>query len=658
MLALPAKKTVSLLGALLFIATSLAGQPQLTAATAKRRSFARTLSFYESISSRNFNCELQPIVPTVQDEFEENILIEIPSDKSKVSTNRITTVNFAFTQDFFAASPEFIFEFADYLTQKKLPFTTVILLSADSDYDTVPQKPSVSGGTRVFAQSCYEADKICSVVVTDSKYNDGTITAGGAGDISPKWLVQKIKAACASYKKSAKLPVAFMYLYRQKAIKENQRVAAFLEHGIPAAGLYLGHEESDLMVLKTLAQDFSDSRGGLWDRHYSYIPTGKNGIWTDEFFFAATFIAFAFITLLSLCFSSFTNSEGNKKLLRELSRTWYFIPAFILGTSVALILVQAALSAFNAGAQLFFAIKITAVTFLASIFLVYQLAFRTRLTLVSTSYQILIVAALNIFIMTAADLSFMFIFFVQYIIIFFFRKRKSLAANIVCLVLLVIPLASFMYDILRYSDYENLAKTMKTGFWGNVTISSIMFPILIQTTRVVISLKAIKKSDPKKTLLSKCAISVASYTAAAVLLIAFIILCAKASSSSTDKASLPAVINSSETNAFEAQITETDLMDMNTKTVRITSSRNVIRYTVTVKSRETIPLYECNYNYSIENNENAVIQIPDFPPQKIDIVYTTDKNKSEQVIITAYIQSERNYIIAETKILDTGNRNE
>lgn len=99
-------------------------------------------------------------------------------------------------------------------------------------------------------------------------------------------------------------------------------------------------------------------------------------------------------------------------------------------------------------------------------------------------------------------------------------------------------------------------------------------------------------------------------------------------------------------------------MDMNTKTVRITSSRNVIRYTVTVKSRETIPLYECNYNYSIENNENAVIQIPDFPPQKIDIVYTTDKNKSEQVIITAYIQSERNYIIAETKILDTGNRNE
>ena len=198
---------------------------------------------------------------------------------------------------------------------------------------------------------------------------------------------------------------------------------------------------------------------------------------------------------------------------------------------------------------------------------------------------------------------------------------------------------------------------MKTGFWGNVTISSIMFPILIQTTRVVISLKAIKKSDPKKTLLSKCAVSIASYTAAAVLLIAFIILCAKASSS-TDKASLPAVINSSGTNAFEAQITESDLMDMNTKTVRITSSRNVIRYTVTVKSRETIPLYECNYNYSIENNENAVIQIPDFPPQKIDIVYTTDKNKSEQVIITAYIQSERNYIIAETKILDTGNRNE
>lgn len=121
MLALSAKKTVSLLGALLFIATSLAGQPQLTAATAKRRSFARTLSFYESISSRNFNCELQPIVPSVQDEFEENILIEIPSDKSKVSTNRITTVNFAFTQDFFAASPEFIFEFADYLTQKNCP---------------------------------------------------------------------------------------------------------------------------------------------------------------------------------------------------------------------------------------------------------------------------------------------------------------------------------------------------------------------------------------------------------------------------------------------------------------------------------------------------------------------------------------------------------
>ena len=100
MLALPEKKTVSLLGALLFIATSLAGQPQLTAATAKRRSFARTLSFYESISRRNFNCELQPIVPTVQDEFEENILIEIPSDKSKVSTNRITTVNFALPKTF------------------------------------------------------------------------------------------------------------------------------------------------------------------------------------------------------------------------------------------------------------------------------------------------------------------------------------------------------------------------------------------------------------------------------------------------------------------------------------------------------------------------------------------------------------------------------
>ena len=93
--------------------------------------------------------------------------------------------------------------------------------------------------------------------------------------------------------------------------------------------------------------------------------------------------------------------------------------------------------------------------------------------------------------------------------------------------------------------------------------------------------------------------------------------------------------------------------------LKISSTKPVIRYVVSVKSSNAAPLYESTYDYEYTGQNKISFKIPDYPQDDIQIIFSSDKDAQTQIIVEAYIESEeKDTLLLEKISMDYGTEEE
>ncbi|MBP3365578.1 MAG: hypothetical protein J6K96_01155 [Treponema sp.] len=629
-------------------------------------SFAGTSGRIESFLARsNVRFTLQSQVPPFAGQFPRNISVEIPPDTEKAEADAdksgITSVFFIFSHDYVLENSRFMLKFIRLTQEKKLPYRCTIVFTADREKPLLPQESGIQSATELFAESIHDADSSCAVLVRSETAAPPFISTEGDGTVSPQWIVQTLKKACMQNQKPAGVKSSILYIYRPQAYRNNRRLSAFLRNEIPAAEIPLGHTEKDLAVLSSIEDILVLSRSSIWNRHYNFIPAGTAGIWLNEAQIAFIYLLFTAGVLFFICFYSFSYSGKNEAVLKDISRTWFFIPAYAVTTAAALTLFQNLFFFARENPILYFSLKTVPAIFVMLSALYMQVLFGIRVSLSATNFFCILCSAISVFVFTALDLSLMIIFIAECAIAFIFRKRQSVFFSMICIALMIIPFLFLLSSVFIDAGKETVLLLIRTPFAENVLLSCALLPFLFQWKKLILVShfsESRRKNARKRILAAKGIVLSALFsgTLYAVLQSAAVPL---RHGLLTDDSS-PQVQEAQEPPADIAFRSE-DIFSLRQHRISIAprDGFSIVRCVMTLETDAFVPFYECNFGYSMVSAHKTQIAIPDFPENEADVIFSSDRETAIAVSITVYAADSSGHLVRwEKQLYIEGTANE
>lgn len=595
-------------------------------------------------------------------DFPKNILIEIPADKESkendANKSGITDVFFVFSHEFFLAEKEFISDFISSTYKKKLPYNCILAFSADNETFPLNSSGTSETATETLAENIFSQESACAVLVRDEKNAPPFIFSEGAGTISPQWIVQALKKSCLQNKKPMGVKTSMLYIYRPQYYKNNRRLSAFLQNGIPAAEIPLGHSQKDTNVLSDIQENLINARSQNWNKHYNFLPFGIYGIWLNEAQLTAIYLFFTISVLFFICFYSFSYTGKNEAALNDISRTWFAIPAYIIITAAFLKFFQKAFLFTSENGVLYFGLKIFP-TVLAMFLLVFiQVLFNFRISLSANSFHGIILSALNVFIFSALDLSLMFIFITEYIIVFLFRKRRNLFFSILCIFLMTIPLLWIAASVFIDIDQGKIANLTDTTFLENLIFSFAILPFLFQWIKLIL-VSHIREFQPskKKSFTQGILVSVAG----AGFICAVFFSAAKfvqGNISSPQRKEAQAIENA-ENSPAEFIWQKKQKFDIFENQIQIAPADGfkILRCLAIFESKDKIPFYKCNFDYNFISENKLLLKIPDAPENNLKIIFMAENEPQMEAEIELFMIDKNGKIVHFTKKITSGGKN-
>ncbi len=615
-------------------------------------------ALYKALLENEINVYRQSLIQSDEGHFPENLIITINATSSKKEVSEYKgpkKVIFAFTQDFAYSAIENIIYFCKDIKEKKLPYTTIILLSTgEEDFNfRIKEKRQNIKGTKRFLEDLIDEDSTCAIVVTQKENEEDIsyLTCGSRINLSPYWLVRTVKTAHLHTGKKVLMPRSFSYLYSNGVFKSNERLLFFFQKQIASISLSMGKEQKDFSVLEETASLITKVQNTSWNRHYSYLPIGNNGIWQGEAFYTITYIIFAAIVLFNLCFFSFINRKKRKAILKDFSRSAFLMPAVILFGALLLEFFQIILSLMQLSSVSIFGLKITFMSLFLGLALLLQLNFKYRFSINSLEIQVRLAACLNLLLFCAVDISLVFIFFTEYLLISLCLRAKKIHEQIIAELLLFLPFIYLYLNIINFSQGQIQLEMANTSFIRNTMLSMLLFPILTLWQRIMFTLdipEQNKKTSVKKIIIKDSRRIISSCL---ILSLTFFILTAVASQTKPIKDSKKTFMEPEEnasSEAFEIDVKDVLFMNSKTKHLTLSSNENIIRYVVTVSS-EDVPVYESNYDYEFISDGKISFNIPDYPEGRLEIIFSCPEDKDIDVNCTAYLTDKDEKLFVQRK---------
>ncbi|MDE6773715.1 MAG: hypothetical protein K2J14_03725, partial [Treponemataceae bacterium] len=96
---------------------------------------------------------------------------------------------------------------------------------------------------------------------------------------------------------------------------------------------------------------------------------------------------------------------------------------------------------------------------------------------------------------------------------------------------------------------------------------------------------------------------------------------------------------------FVISVTQDDFYGMTTRNVTVTSKERAAHYDITLASESAIPLFDANYDYTVnEDTKTATFIVPDFPPQIMTILYETPPDDMDTIAVTAWYATDEEWV--------------
>ncbi|MBQ9539749.1 MAG: hypothetical protein IJU95_10840 [Treponema sp.] len=569
-----------------------------------------------------------------------------------------------FSQRDASENQESFVEFAEKLEAAWQPFTIKIVLAANEDIRELPGSEEFEhpAGISIFSQSLDSGSNCCAIIAKTSFRN--RISQGGGGTVAPIWLVKSIKDSCEESSVSAWLPNSASFLYRLGFMGEDSNISPFLSDSIPAAGLYLDDMEDCLSILPRTLEKLSAADTSSWDVHYSYVSILSLEFWLDEAFFLFFYITAAFIVLIRLCFSTVRVSDRNKAIVKDLSKAWYLILVLFAFTALVLQLMQSLPSPNPPFAVTILGQKLVGI--IAASLLLFMLLSRIKgfMSFESISRIMLFMAAFNIFVFCAIDISFLFLFFFEYLACLVAYRTKQSLTILATTILLALPFIPHGSNILLSSSPMSLARLAKPGLGGNLLFALILLPIQLQTFRLLLKMDFFSRRKKRLAILqmlsslifiAACVASFAAFYALVIRTIIWSSIPAKREDRPTKRLEIPPKFEPETEGDFIEVSYDSDIFmeyTFTSMTVKASEGAQVLRHEISLETESGIPLNDCNYNYSLSGRHKAYLAIPDNPSATVSIVFTSAREVSPIAFISRYIRTADGKYIIEKDALN------
>lgn len=587
----------------------------------------------KSLGAMGYSTELQPLVVADGQHFPQNILVTFSAytENSVKEYSTQDTVILAFTQDFAFAHEDAVRDILRELSAREFPCTVQVLFSAnDSNIRFLKERapPSLSG-TDVFVQNIMQTESIRAIVFDDednfTERNKSArtrhITAGARSGASPAWLVRAVRSSFSKNSLDAELPRSFGYLYEKGIYPGSRRLDAFLSQEIQAAGVSISGTAEDVRSVCDLVESVASRRASYWDRHYSFLAVGRDGIWTGEAFYAVLYIIFVLFTLGALNFYPVLRHKRYLAVQKDFRRSFFVIPSVILASAALLQIGQAAFRGLLGVPALFIACKCLLPVFLIMAAMEVQVRMQFRVSSLAMGQQMILMSSINLYFFCVVDISLIFIFFAEYLMAVMLRKTGSPVLNLLGFFMLFIPFIPFTASLLRYADQSALAQLFYGNFMSNLLLSCVLFVFFIQWQKTCMAFTLASRGK-------SFAVILGAGTAACIIALYALFSVSQLSAGTVrendvlDYSAL--VAESDDDDAFQITGSRSEFLDLSTHRITLSSPNSVARYSLRLECEDNaIPLYESNYEYSFSNSV-ALFTIPDFPSGDLEVIFSTD----------------------------------
>ena len=517
---------------------------------------------------------------------------------------------------------------------------------------TAGDKPMISGnekmsGSEIFCKSI-EGDQNAAALVIGFGGKKNFVTPGSNQIIAPYWIARHL---CDSLdKNSCPYEISggtFLALYRLGALRNSARLYSFLEKNIPAILLTFGSEQDAPGARLDSIIDFCLNAAALdrseWSGHYIPIKFLSKRYWLQESGILLSIFAFTTAALFFLADFGFLFRRRSKRLAQLKFKA--FISNYLIFVTAALLTVSFALGQYIArgfesfglrAPMVLFVIKLAPAFFIISS--IYPLEFLRHKTISSYLYEYIISTSsiLNIFIWTFIDISFFYLFAIEYIILTLSRIFKRTAFLAFFITLYLLPFMPLIYSVLVYSNIQTVRGLIFCGVKENIFLSFTLVPFNLLWLRILARMNF--KANSLKNLLIRygasglCAMAfIATFSFVTITIMRKFIF----QNVVLERRSVP--IQEAAANVFsKVSVTDSEYYGGKIRRVEITCSAQPERSEVYVNGSAANPVY-----FSVYENESygriTKFLLPDKPPKKFSVQYTPDPSDSEIVVINYFI---------------------
>lgn len=576
----------------------------------------------------------------------------------KLSLNNTTNYTFPYniileSQSKSAAKVFITIENALYIVselEKVSEYATVICTANDFSIMNPETPAGTIAAINSFAFEEFKAP-ILILSIRDKSENYWSITPGSNGYITPSYCFRKIKNALEKENITSYIDEGSLALYKLKLVKENPILATVLENEYPAVQLNFPLGEYTYLenVVRNFSEDYDVINQKNKEVNYDSITIFSKNYTISESTLTLIFIFIIIFSLFSICLLSFM--FGRRKLVHKktMVKYWFIAPLFFLIVFLCLTLGQIITKwifpTWKTFPQFAIIVKFIISVFLFSLIYILRKKLKIPSRIFIYSYLLNIVSVVNLFVFAALDLPLIILFGVEIILIYISQGFKKPVLLILTTLFLILPFIPALFGIFSNSDFQALHLLVNGNFFVNLILSLLILPFTFMIMRIILSIK-IKHHSNKKMIIKLC-INISLLIGFSLATLFFNNYLEKKYGTDTIETKYIETSN----NLISYELTAKENIGFYDNILTINSLENVIYYDIKIFSDYPFPIYSANYPFDFfQTNNAAQFNLPENPPEKMDLEFLSDTNANYTIEIVVYALAPKSNISEDIEI--------
>ncbi len=522
-------------------------------------------------------------------------------------------------------------------------------------------------GSQILLDNTADADS-CAIVMLETPIQPPkqvTVVPGANGMMTPLWLLQQLPLP---------IPHNSLITYRLNLAAENPVLAPFFQAGMAAVAVKLDPSQGEqaqevFSALEAMVQEFTSVESAEGSSENYMVFSLLDNFWIGEEIFILLYLVITILVLALLSGFSFIGRRGAANR-RAFFKIWHLIPITILLSTLFLWLGQLVATSFieAAPANTFAIMGIKTIFSFITISLpfIFHLRLRLNISQFVYGYLLTLVAAMNVFIFTSIDLVLLFVFVMEYIVIYFGRLTRRIVPLVVASLVMLLPFIPYALNILEYASRDKLLSMAYCGIWGNILYSCILTPFQIMWLRILgrIDLFGTHRNISRFRMFAAVGLTMGALVVSMTLLVGLGSLLLYRTipgmkESETEKTPQGYIlVESEEPVPLNISVGQTGYLELRSVTVEIDADLPVLRFDLEVRSPGGLPVYDSVLDFQTtqeaDGSEQVFVSrflIPDYPAEQNSLQYTADNSLSQIVKVTVYLKVGENQATAVEKLV-------